>query len=124
MDERRESMRTPVDFFVQVRAERSVSFGGTASPSGELLPALDVSTTGLYLLTGDDHGAVDAQRALDLEFTLPTGHVVEARARIAYVDDRKGQRGLALRFTELAPRDLDALSRFVAVSTAARLRLG
>ena len=88
------------------------------------MPALDVSTTGLYVLAGDDHGAVDAERELDLEFTLPTGHMVLARARIAYVDDRQGQRGLALQFSDLAPRDYDAVSRFVAVSTAARQRLG
>lgn len=112
--ERRQSIRTPVDFFVQARR----------GDESLLLPATDVSTTGLYLLSGDDHGAVDASRALELEFTLPTGHLVEAQARIAYVDDRLGQRGLALRFTELAARDLDALSRFVAVSTAARQRLG
>lgn len=112
--ERRQSTRTPVDFFVEVRRpDRSV-----------LMPALDVSSTGLYVLAGDDHGAVDAERELDLEFTLPSGHVVEARARIAYVDDRQGQRGLALQFSELAPRDFDAVSRFVAVSMAARLRLG
>lgn len=112
--ERRQSTRTPVDFFVEVRRpERSM-----------LMPALDVSTTGLYVLAGDDHGAVDAARELELEFTLPTGHVVVAGARIAYVDDRLGQRGLALQFSDLAPRDLEAVSRFVAVSTAARQRLG
>lgn len=112
--ERRQSTRTPVDFFAEVRRpERSV-----------LMPALDVSTTGLYVLAGDDHGALDAERELELEFTLPTGHVVQARARIAYVDDRGGQRGLALHFTALTARDLEAVSRFVAVTTAARLRLG
>jgi hypothetical protein len=111
--ERRQSIRTPVDFFVQARR----------TDLSALLPAIDVSTTGLYLLTGDDHGAVDAENELELEFTLPTGHVVEAMARIAYVDDRMGRRGLALTFTDLGPRDLDALSRFVAVSETARRRL-
>lgn len=112
--ERRESMRTPVDFFVQA------SRGETAT----LLPAIDVSATGLYLLAGDDHGAVDAERELWLEFTLPSGHTVETAARIAYLDDRLGQRGLAVQFSALDPRDREALRRFVEVSSAARARLG
>lgn len=111
--ERRQSIRTPVDFFVQERRGNSAV----------LHPAIDVSTTGLYLLAGDDHGAVDAQREMLLEFTLPTGHVVETRARVAYMDDRLGQRGLAVSFVDLGANDFLALSRFVEVSTAARQRL-
>jgi len=111
--ERRHSIRTPVDFFVQERR----------GDSAVLHPAIDVSTTGLYLLAGDDHGAIDAHRELELEFTLPTGHTVETRARIAYLDDRLGQRGVAVSFIGLDPSDFAALSRFVEVSTATRQRL-
>jgi hypothetical protein len=112
-NERRQSIRTPVDFFVQERR----------GDSAVLHPAIDVSTTGLYLLAGDDHGAIDAHRELELEFTLPTGHFVETRGRIAYLDDRLGQRGLAVSFIGLTDADFAALSSFVEVSTSARRRL-
>jgi hypothetical protein len=112
--DRRQSSRTPVDFFVEERrGERTV-----------LHPAINLSTTGLYLLAGDEHGAFDPSRELELEFTLPTGHVIDTRARIAYLDDRMGQLGLAVTFIDLADAHLAALSRFVEISSSARSRFG
>ncbi len=112
--DRRQSSRTPVDFFVEERrGERTV-----------LHPAINLSTTGLYLLAGDEHGAFDPSRELELEFTLPTGHVIDTRARIAYLDDRMGQLGLAVSFIDLADAHLAALSRFVEISSSARSRFG
>ena len=124
LDDRRKGRRTAVDFFVQVQAapaEPAPADGPTAPVA--LLPATDLSTTGIYLLASDDSGAVDAGRALDLEMTLPTGQLVRARAQIAYLDDRHGQRGIGVEFSELAPEDFLAIERFVTVSESTR-RLG
>ena len=113
-DDRRKGARTPVDFFVQVREGERVA----------LHPATDLSTTGLYLLWSDDHGAFDPGRPLDLELTLPSGAIVKARANIAYVDDRLGQRGIGVEFADLSASDRVAIERFVDASHAARRRLG
>lgn len=113
-DERRKGQRTTVDFFVQIsRDERTA-----------LHPATDLSTTGLYLLTSDDHGAIDPGRPLDLELTLPTGTVIRTQAHIAYLDDRFGQRGIGVEFIDLAPADHRAIERFVEASYSAQRRLG
>jgi hypothetical protein len=113
-DERRKGTRTPVDFFVQVREGEHIA----------LHPATDLSTTGLYLLASDDHRSLDPGRPLDLELTLPTGTVVRTRAHIAYIDDRYGQRGLGVEFSELGAADHQAIERFVDASSSARRRLG
>lgn len=113
-DERRKGARTAVDFFVQVEGDgRAVLF-----------PATDISTTGVYLLASDDHGAFDPGRPLALEFTLPTGATVRAEASIAYIDDRMGQRGLGLEFTTLDAACFDDIERFVSAAIGARRRLG
>jgi len=113
-DERRKGERAAVDFFVQVEHDgRAVLF-----------PATDISTTGLYLLASDDHGAFDPGRPLALEFTLPTGANVRASASIAYIDDRMGQRGLGVEFSELDPASLEDIERFVDAAIGARARLG
>ncbi len=109
-DERRRGLRTPVDFFVQVREGEHIA----------LHPATDLSTTGLYLLASDDHGAIDPGRALDLELTLPTGATVRTRGHVAYIDDRLGQRGLGVEFSELGSADHQAIERFVDASMRAR----
>ena len=124
-DERRKGRRTPVDFFVQV-VQLPASPTDGAPANGEpvvLLPATDLSTTGIYLLASDDPGAVDAGRELDLEMTLPTGQLVKAPAQIAYLDDRAGQRGIGVEFSALAPEDFSAIERFVVASESTR-RLG
>jgi len=131
-DERRRALRTPIDFFVQVRREGRIDPRRPADridqmPSEghvDLQPATDISTTGIYLLASDDHGALDPGGLLDLEFTLPTGVVVRTLATIAYLDDRLGQRGLGLEFHELPASDRDDIERFVAASVAAQGRLG
>lgn len=109
-DERRKGARAAVDFFVQVESEgRAVLF-----------PATDISTTGLYLLASDDHGAFDPGRPLALEFTLPTGADVRASAAVAYIDDRMGQRGLGVEFTALDQASFDDIERFVNATVEAR----
>jgi len=113
-DERRKSLRATVDIFVEIRgAERTA-----------LHPATDLSTTGLYLLASDDHGALDPTQPLDLELTLPTNVVIRARATIAYIDDRFGQRGIGLEFSDLSAHDKLAIERFVDASSAAQRQLG
>lgn len=112
-DDRRKGARAAVDIFVQVESE-----GRTV-----LFPATDISTTGLYLLASDDHGAFDPGRPLSLEFTLPTGANVRASASIAYVDDRMGQRGLGVEFDALDEARLEDIERFVAAAIGARRRL-
>ena len=103
---RRKSSRAAVDFFVEERrGERSW-----------LHPAIDLSIDGLYVLVTDDRRALDASVALDLEFTLPTGSLIRSWARIAYIDDRLGQRGLGLEFVELDADAREAIERFVEVA--------
>jgi hypothetical protein len=114
-DERRRGLRVPVDFFVLVRLP-----GDRIA----LYPATDISTSGIYLLASDDPGAIDAESALDLEFTLPSGAVVRTFAQVAYIDDRMGQLGLGALFAELDPEQHTAIDRFVAASNAALSRLG
>ena len=113
IDERRRGQRVPVDFFVQVRLGERIA----------LYPATDISTSGIYLLASDDHGAIDPSEPLDLEFTLPSGALVRTLAHVAYIDDRMGQRGLGALFAELDPDHLTSIDRFVAASNAARSRL-
>ncbi len=113
-DERRKGQRTTVDFFVEIRRDERTA----------LHPATDLSTTGLYLLASDDHGAIDPGSPLDLELTLPSGTVIKTQAQIAYIDDRFGQRGIGLEFIALAPADHHAIERFVEASSSAQRRLG
>ena len=103
---RRKSTRATVDFFVEEHREgRSC-----------LHPAIDLSVDGIYVLVSDDRRVVDPAVALDLSFTLPTGVLVRAAARIAYVDDRLGQRGLGLAFTGLSEEDRGEIERYVETS--------
>lgn len=113
-DERRKSERVAVDFFVEVRRGAVIT----------LHPAIDLSRHGLYLLATDDHGALDSEVTLDLDLTLPTGVQIHTQGFIAYSDDRLGQRGLGIEFTELSPVDQDAIGRFIDASLAARRRFG
>jgi|GEM_PF-1282035 len=125
-DERRRGQRTTVDLFVEIRDAHGQPFGAS-HVDGEhtaLHPATDLSTTGLYLLASDDHGAIDPGRPLELELTLPSGAIVKTQAHIAYIDDRMGQRGIGLEFIDLAPAHHLAIERFVDASHAARSRLG
>jgi hypothetical protein len=111
--ERRKATRCPVDFFVQeVKGDRTW-----------LHPALNVSVNGLYVLVSDDERAIDSQQQMFLEFTLPSGALIEAIGHVAYVDDRLGQRGLGIALTELAPEAQLALSRYVDAIEAAQRRL-
>lgn len=110
---RRKSSRAAVDFFVEERrGERSW-----------LHPAIDLSVDGLYVLVSDDRRALDPTAELELEFTLPTGSAISARARIAYIDDRHGQRGLGLEFVTLGDGQRDAIERFVEVALNAQHRV-
>lgn len=113
-NERRKGTRTPVDFFVQVQDGEHVA----------LHPATDLSTTGVYLLASDDHGALDPSRPLELELTLPSGAVVKTNGHIAYIDDRYGQRGLGVEFSDLGAAEHEAIERFVDATFSARQRLG
>jgi len=111
-DNRRKSSRAAVDFFVEERrGERSW-----------LHPAIDLSIDGLYVLVTDDRRALDASVALELEFTLPTGSLVKSRVRIAYIDDRLGQRGLGLEFIELDDNSRSEIERFVEVALSTQSR--
>lgn len=113
-DDRRKSLRTTVDIFVEIRGNDRTA----------LHPATDLSTTGLYLLASDDHGALDPSRPLELELTLPTGVVIRTHASVAYIDDRFGQRGIGLEFIDLSAHDHLAIERFVDASAAAHRRIG
>ena len=84
-----------------------------------LHPAVDLSIHGIYILAQDDRRAVDGERFLNLRFTLPTGHPVNARGRVVQVDDHKGQRGIHLAFEEIADNDSAAIRAFVEAQQAA-----
>ncbi|MCC6625460.1 MAG: PilZ domain-containing protein [Deltaproteobacteria bacterium] len=110
--ERRRSNRTAVDFFVEERrADRSW-----------LHPATSLSTDGLYVLVDDDRIAIDPSAVLDVEFTLPSGTLVTTRARIAYTDDRYGQRGVGLQFVDLDAAQRDAIEAYILASIHTRQR--
>lgn len=111
--ERRRATRCPVDFFVQeIKGDRTW-----------LHPALNVSVNGIYVLVSDDERAIDSEQRMVLEFTLPSGVPIQAVGHVAYVDDRLGQRGLGIAFTELAPEAQLAISRYVDAIEAAQRRL-
>jgi len=110
--ERRRSIRTVVDFFVEERrAERTW-----------LHPATSLSTDGLYVLVDDDRIAMDPSALLYLEFTLPTGALLTTRARLAYTDDRNGQRGVGLEFVELTADQRGAIEAYIIASNHTRQR--
>ena len=111
--ERRKATRCPVDFFVvETKGDRTY-----------LHPALNLSVNGLYVLVSDDERALDHQHPLALEFTLPTGVTVRTKGRVAYVDDRLGQRGLGIAFVGLDDESLLAVSAYVEAIEAAQRRL-
>jgi hypothetical protein len=100
---RRKSARATVDFFVEEHRDGR----------SWLHPAIDLSVDGVYVLVSDDRRVVDPDVGVEISFTLPTGAVVRTAARIAYVDDRLGQRGLGLAFADLADAARDAIEHFV-----------
>jgi len=111
--ERRKATRCPVDFFVQeIKGDRTW-----------LHPALNLSVNGLYVLVSDDERALDSQQRVVLEFTLPSGVPIKAVGHVAYVDDRLGQRGLGIAFTELDDDARVAIGRYVDAIEAAQRRL-
>ena len=87
-----------------------------------LHPATDLSTDGLHVLVSDDRRAIDPEAVLDVEFTLPTGAAIRTHVRIAYTDDRHGQRGLGLQFVALDPEHRGAIDAFLRVTSHARAR--
>lgn len=102
--ERRRSERYPTDFFVQeVLGDRTY-----------LHPAINLSATGIYILVSDDRKAVDGDLPITLEFTLPTGQPIVATGNVCWVDDRGGQRGVGIQFSELAQDQRTALEAYVA----------
>ena len=107
--EKRRSQRCSIDLFVEEELD-----GETF-----LHPAVDLSIHGIYILAQDDRRAVDGERYLNLRFTLPTGHPVNARGRAVQVDDHKGQRGIHLAFEEIADNDSAAIRAFVEAQQAA-----
>lgn len=110
--ERRRGERAAVDFFVEERrGDRTW-----------LHPATDLSADGLYILVEDDRIAIDGSRAFAIEFTLPTGALIQADVHIAYTDDRAGQRGVGLHFVDLAADTRAAISAYVTASAHARAR--
>lgn len=110
--ERRRSNRTAVDFFVEERR----------ADTTWLHPATSLSTDGLYVLVEDDRIAIDPNAELDVEFTLPTGALVATRVRIAYTDDRSGQRGVGLAFIDLDRAQRDAIEAYILASIHTRGR--
>ena len=101
--ERRRSDRHPIDFFVQeILEERTY-----------LHPAINLSADGIYILVSDDRKAIDADKLMTLEFTLPTGQPIIATGVVAWVDDRGGQRGVGIQFTELEDAQRAVLDTFV-----------
>ena len=110
--ERRRSHRTPVDFFVEeTRGDRTW-----------LHPATSLSTDGLYVLVSDDRVALDPTQLMALAFTLPSGTAVRTSARIAYGDDRHGQRGIGLQFVDLDPDAHGAIRAYVTAASHTRMR--
>lgn len=110
--ERRRSTRTAVDFFVQERR----------GDKTHLHPAIDLSVDGLYVIVMDDQRAIDPTQSMDVEFTLPTGTTIRTIVRVAYIDDRRGQRGLGLQFADLETDARVAIERFVEATVSARQR--
>lgn len=110
--DRRHGDRTAVDLFVEERrGDRTW-----------LHPATDLSPEGLYVLVSDDRIAIDPSRAFAIEFTLPTGALVQASVCIAYTDDRDGQRGVGLQFVDLDPDTRATIAAYVSASAHARTR--
>ncbi len=110
--ERRRSTRATVDFFVQERR----------GDKTHLHPAIDLSVDGLYVIVMDDQRAIDPTQSMDVEFTLPTGTTVRTVVRVAYIDDRHGQRGLGLQFSDLENDARISIERFVEASVSTRER--
>ena len=100
--ERRQSIRRTLDIFVQEEVD------GRAL----LHPGINISTDGIYILAQRDR-RVDATEELELEFTLPTGDVIQARGTVIHVDDRGDQLGLGVRFTALSTDAKQAIANFV-----------
>ncbi len=101
--EKRRTPRCAIDLFVQeVNGARTF-----------LHPAIDLSADGIYILAQDGRKAVDGDRAIRLEFALPTGLSVQTEGRIVHVDDRGGQLGLRIAFQDLPVAARDGIEAFV-----------
>jgi hypothetical protein len=92
------------------------------SETSWLHPATSLSSDGLYVLVTDDRIAIDPTQLLDVEFTLPTGATIRTRVRIAYSDDRGGQRGVGLQFVELQAEERKAIEASIVASIHTRAR--
>lgn len=101
--DRRRSRRCTIDFFVQ-----EVVGGRTY-----LHPAINLSEHGIYILANDDRIAIDGDQALNLEFTLPTGRPIQATGKVVHVDDRRGERGIGIQFTDIDAEDSTAIAEFI-----------
>ncbi len=101
--ERRRSDRHPIDFFVQeILGDRTY-----------LHPAINLSADGIYILVSDDRKAVDGDLPMTLEFTLPNGQPIAVTGMVAWVDDRGGQRGVGIQFTDLQAAQREVLDAYV-----------
>jgi hypothetical protein len=102
-DDQRRSPRCEVDLFVEE----------LAGDVTHLHPAVNLSDHGIYLLASDDRRAVDGEREMVLQFTLPGGHHVRTRGLIVHVDDHRGRRGMRVAFVDIGEGDLEAIRRFL-----------
>lgn len=67
----------------------------------------DISETGIFV---DSMSPLPVGANLELTFTLPNGHVVEAEGRVAHCQPRIG---MGIEFSRLKPEDAAAISEAV-----------
>ena len=108
MKERRRSHRCPIDIFVEEKVgERTF-----------LHPAINLSADGIYILSQSGRKIIDGTQVLAIAFTLPSGHAISTSGRVVYVDDRGGELGIGIRFTELSQTDQTAIDTFITQNAA------
>ena len=108
MQERRRSDRCPIDMFVEERVgERTF-----------LHPAINLSADGIYILSQSGRKIIDGTQLLTIAFTLPSGQSITTSGRVVYVDDRGGQLGIGIRFSELSTTDQAAIDSYISQNAA------
>jgi uncharacterized protein (TIGR02266 family) len=103
--ERRISPRVDLDAEVSFEGENNFYQGFSE----------DVSDGGLFVAT---YQLSPVGTQFDLEFTLPTGHIVRTRAEVRWLRDPRNESddappGMGLRFLQLLPEDARAINEFV-----------
>ncbi len=82
------------------------------TPGDLLFDTVDLSQGGAFLRSDL---LFDAGQEVEVSFELPGGHLVRARAKVAWATraDHKGAPGMGISFVDLAVADRQAIAEFV-----------